>query len=151
MKEKDVMLRTARAEDLAEVVALLRAAGLPIEGVADGLSRFVVAESSNRIVGVAGLERYGTDGLLRSAAVRQEWRGRGLGGALTAEVLRRATAEGVSDVYLLTETAADFFPRHGFRPIPREEVSSAVRASLEFAALCPSSSIAMVRSTRVPG
>lgn len=142
----NVILRPMGPEDLAEVLALLRKAKLPVLGVADGLDSFIVAESPGGIVGVAGLERYGRDGLLRSVAVSSEWRGCGIGRALTTEVLDIAAREKLASVYLLTESAADFFPRHGFRRIARSEVAEAVRASAEFMELCPASAVAMVRS-----
>lgn len=143
---ENVILRSARPEDYTTVVALLESARLPVAGVDEWFTRFIVAEDDGRIVGVAGLEVYGTDGLLRSVAVADAWRGHGLGSALTNEVLRAATRDGITAVYLLTQTAETFFPRYGFRRITREEASDAVKASLEFRELCPVSSAVMVRS-----
>ena len=97
---------------------------------------------------MAGLERYGRHGLLRSVAVSPAWRGRGIAGALTEEILATAEREGLEAVYLLTETAADFFARHGFRRIERSAVAESVRASAEFTALCPASAVVMVRRCR---
>lgn len=137
-------LRPARPEDLPEALALLGEASLPLHGVAEGFAGFVVAQAGTRIAGIAGLERHGSEGLLRSVAVAPEWRGRGLGAALTQEVLRVARGAGVTAVYLLTDTAAEFFPRCGFRPIERDQVPASIRASAEFAELCPASSTVMV-------
>ena len=140
------VLRPARPEDLGSALALLADAGLPAAGVSEWFERFVVAEDRGRIVGVAGLEVYGTDGLLRSVAVAEDWRGRGLGGALTEEVLSLGARAGLSAVYLLTETAEGFYPRHGFVRIEREQASDAVKASAEFRELCPASSVVMKRA-----
>lgn len=145
MHEANANLRPTRPEDLAAVLALLEGAGLPVAGVDEWFDRFVVAEHDGRVVGVAGLEVHGTDGLLRSVAVADDWRGRGLGGALTDEVLARCSRDGLSAVYLLTETAENFFPRYGFVRIERDAASDAVKQSAEFRELCPSSSVAMVR------
>lgn len=145
------ILRAARPEDLPAIGALLEASGLPTEGVADWLSHFVVAESEGRIAGVAGLEVYGADGLLRSVAVADAWRGRGLGGALTTEVLTAASKSGLRAVYLLTETAEGYFPKHGFRRIARGEVPEPVTRSVEFRELCPASSTVMVRTLASTG
>jgi len=142
-------LRPARPEDQDAVVGLVASAGLPTSGVEIGSAEFVVAEYGGRIVGVAGLETYGTDGLLRSVAVAEDWRGHGLGGELTRAILESARRRGLTDLYLLTETAADFFARFGFRPIRREDASEAVKASEEFRDLCPVSSTVMVRSMAV--
>ncbi|HEX7117591.1 MAG TPA: arsenic resistance N-acetyltransferase ArsN2 [Longimicrobiales bacterium] len=139
-------VRRSRPEDLPPVLELLEGAGLPVAGVEEWFEHFVVAEAGGRIVGVAGLEVYGTDGLLRSVAVASEWRGRGLGRALTEAVLEAAAREGVSAVYLLTETAESFFRGYAFRRIAREEASEAVKASVEFREVCPASSAVMVRS-----
>lgn len=139
-----------RPEDLEKVLAMLRNAKLPLHGVAEGLHAFIVAESGGRIVGVAGLERYGRYGLLRSVAVARDWRGRGLGSSLTRKALDLASRERLAAVYLLTETAADYFPRHGFERIPRSEVADAVKASAEFREVCPEGAIAMVCSLAHP-
>jgi amino-acid N-acetyltransferase len=141
------MLRDASGAD-ADVVdavrALLAAADLPLAGVPDDLDRLVVAEAGGRLVGVAGLEVHGRDGVLRSVAVAAERRGDGLGSRLTERVLERARSAGLRRVYLLTTTAEGFFPRHGFRRIERDEASPEVRRSVEFAEACPASAVAMV-------
>ncbi len=142
--EGEVVVRAARPEDLPAITDLLKAADLPIQGIAEWLSRFVVAEHAGTIAGVAGVEVYGADGLLRSVAVADEWRGRGLGGALTGEVLALARKDGLRAVYLLTETAENYFPRHRFRRIERREVPEPVTHSVEFRELCPASSVVMV-------
>jgi amino-acid N-acetyltransferase len=104
-----------------------------------------VAVWDGRIVGVAGLERHERQGLLRSVAVDPGWRGRGVAGALVADRLERASADGLETVYLLTTTVPDWFARRGFRAVPRSEVPEAVRRSSEFAQVCPESAVVMVR------
>lgn len=142
--QENAILRAARPEDLQAVEALLTAADLPTQGVAAWLPQFVVADAAGTIVGVAGLEVYGADALLRSVAVASEWRGRGVGSALTAEVLAAARRRGIRAVYLLTETAENYFPKLGFRRIARSEVPEPVTHSAEFRELCPASSTVMV-------
>jgi len=144
--QADIVLRPAQPEDLPAVLALLESAVLPREGVAEWLAHFAVAERGGRLVGVAGLEVYGPDALLRSVAVADDWQGRGIGASLTDEVLNGARRDGVGTVYLLTETAEHYFPRHGFHRIGREEVPAAVQASVEFRELCPVSSTVMAKS-----
>lgn len=138
-----IALRPARPEDLPGMLTLLEAEGLPTEGVSVWLRTFHVAVSDERVVGVAGLELYGSDGLLRSVAVESGWRGRGVAGRLTGEVLNSAREAGVRTVYLLTETAEGYFGRRGFERIEREAVSEAVRGSAEFRELCPASAVVM--------
>jgi amino-acid N-acetyltransferase len=89
---------------------------------------------------------YDKAALLRSVAVDQARRGQGLGQQLTQAALSLAKQQGVTEVYLLTETAADFFPRFGFRPVSRAQVAPAVQGSVEFTTACPASALAMMAS-----
>lgn len=146
-RKANANLRPARPEDLPAALALLEVAGLPVTGVDECFDRFIVAEHDGSLVGVAGLEVHGNDGLLRSVAVAPDWRSRGLGGALTAAILAESERARLSAVYLLTETAEHFFPRYGFTRIEREQASDAIRQSAEFRELCPLSSAVMVRRT----
>ena len=93
--DRCVSLRTAKTDDLRAVEALLEGAALPVAGVAEWLPQFVVAENEGRIVGVAGIELYGTSALLRSVAVEQDWRGSGVGRQLVDRLLSDAQARGV--------------------------------------------------------
>lgn len=142
--QDNVVFRAACPEDLPAVEALLVRSSLPTAGVAEWLPHFVVAEMGGGIAAVAGAEVHGEYGLLRSVAVEEEWRGRGLGRALTTEVLASAMRDGLRAVYLLTQTADTYFPRLGFRRISRGDVPEPVTHSLEFRELCPVSSTVMV-------
>jgi arsenite methyltransferase len=137
-------IRAAGPGDVAAVEELLAAAELPLAGVRDWAERFVVAESGGRLVGVAGLEAHGRDGILRSVAVDPSARGSGLGSRLTARIIAAARQSGLRRLYLLTTTAEGYFPRHGFRPIPRDTAPPAVQRSVEFSEACPASAVAMV-------
>jgi amino-acid N-acetyltransferase len=143
-KDCCLTLRSARAADLPHVVALLDRAGLPTEGVnADGLTNFVIAESEGKPIGVVGLEVYRDSALLRSAAVEEQWRGSGVGRALIDRALALSREQGIRDVFLLTTTAEDYFPRFGFACISRESVPEAVQVSAEFQGACPSTAVVM--------
>lgn len=138
--------RRARESDWAAVAALLREASLPLDGAQDHLTDFWLAFKHSTLVGCAGLERYGTVGLLRSVAVRELFRGQGLGQALTERVLSQAKHEGLQQVVLLTETAQGFFPKFGFAPIGRAQVPPPALASVEFTTACPESALVMMRA-----
>lgn len=139
-----IVVRKATAADLPGASRLLEASGLPLDGVVEAFGHFVVAEEGGRLVGVGGLEIHGPDGVLRSVAVEPALRGRGVGARLSERLIADARDAGLSRMYLLTTTAETYFPRHGFRPIPREEASPEVRGSVEFREACPQSAIAMV-------
>lgn len=138
-----VDIMPGRAADLEDILALLAESRLPPDGLEAHLAGTLVARDAGRIVGCAALERYGSVALLRSVAVHPSRRGEGLGQRLTAAALDKARRDGIRKIYLLTETAGDFFPRFGFRPIARDAVDAAVRESVEFTTTCPASALAM--------
>ena len=147
----DFEIRPASMADRDEVEALLRRTDLPPDGLDEQFGApYAVAVAEGRIVGAAGVEVYGPDGLLRSVAVDPAWQGRGVGAALTRERLRWAQARGLDSIYLLTNTAAGYFPRLGFAPVARDEVPEGVRTSLQFASVCPSTANVMVLRLREP-
>lgn len=137
-------LRAAVPGDLARIVALLEQARLPAADITrDGARDFIVAHDAGKIIGVAGLERHGEHGLLRSLAVAPDWRGRGLGAALVEAVEAKARALGVRSLLLLTTSAAPLFAARGYEEITRSQAPAAVRVSTEFTVLCPASSTCM--------
>jgi amino-acid N-acetyltransferase len=141
-----MLLRAATPGDLAEVRQLLSASGLPLDGVEENFADFIVAEENDGIAGVIGLERYGPSALLRSAAVSPGSRNSGVGDRLVREILDRASAAGVRDIYLMTTTAEEYFPRFGFTRSTRAQVPEAVRASREFQGACPDTAVVMKRA-----
>ena len=139
-----VVVRAARAEDLAVVRQLLADARLPVDGLEEQFGdHYAVAETQGQIVAAEGVEVYERWGLLRSAVVAPAHRGTGLGIRLTENRLAWARSRQLEAVYLLTTTAAPFFARLGFIEVPRESAPAAVQASREFASVCPSSAVCM--------
>jgi amino-acid N-acetyltransferase len=138
-----IALRRAESADLPAVLALLERANLPAAGVPEALAQFMVAESEQQIVGVAGLEIYGHSALLRSVAVEESWRGSGVGRLLIEQALSETRERGINDVFLLTTTAEHYFPRFGFTCVSRDCVADEVRASAEFKGACPASAVVM--------
>ena len=138
----------ARSHDLREALELLRLADLPETGVAEQFGHYLVVRDDGQVAGVCGLEVHGRDGLLRSLAVDPSYRGEGLGALLVEGALDLAARIGLTDVYLLTTTARDYFLRHGFTDCPRDSAPAGIRASWEFREGCPSSSAFLRRPVR---
>ena len=130
------------AADQQEVLALLAANGLP--PLDPGAETLLLGEFDGQgLAGAVGLEARGRSGLLRSLAVRGDRRGAGLGGALVSAVESAAAEQGVTDLYLLTTTAERFFAGRGYAPVSREAAPAEIRATSEFAEVCPASSAFM--------
>ncbi|MEO7214367.1 arsenic resistance N-acetyltransferase ArsN2 [Mucilaginibacter sp.] len=128
------------------VINLLSAEKLPVEDLPAQLDNFVVAIENDMVIGVAGLELYGDYGLLRSVAVDKNHRGKGIGSGLLARIEEMAISLNLEGIYLLTETAADYFSRKGYEHIARMDIPEEVKASSEFSHVCPQSAIAMKKS-----
>ena len=141
-----ITIGAAQNSDLPAVLALLERSGLPQDGLSEHVATTLVARSGDAVVGSAALEVYGRAALLRSVAVDPALRGQGLGQHLTCTALDLARQHGVARVYLLTETAGDFFPRFGFHPTERAAVEPAVQQSVEFTSACPASAQVLVVS-----
>ncbi len=140
----------AVASDLPAIVDLLAANGLPTADVQEGSApAFWVIWREKRLIGVIGLESFGTVGLLRSLAVSAEHRRTGLGVTLTHALESHAMRSGLTSLVLLTETAAGFFKRLDYEVVTRDEVPASVQASAEFRTLCPASAVCMMRRLKV--
>jgi amino-acid N-acetyltransferase len=138
-------IRKATSADLTAVESLLSTSDLPLDGVKDNFSNFVVAEDDGEIAGAIGLEEFGAVALLRSAVVSPEHRGSGIGRLLVERLLEGAEVAGIEELYLLTTNADQYFPRFGFTRTTRSAVPDAVKASAEFQGACPDTAIVMTR------
>lgn len=137
----DPVLRPAAAEDLPAALRLLTEAALPTDGLSDQFpGQYVVAAVGGRPIAVAGVERYCNAGLLRSAVIDELWRGHRLGTRLVEERLCFARRAGLTDIYLLTTTAAPFFAKIGFSSLARSAAPAELRSAPEFSSICPLSS-----------
>jgi amino-acid N-acetyltransferase len=140
-------MRVERASpsDAPAVEALLETASLPLEGVAEAFVTGVVARDGDAVVGAAAVEPYGRAGLLRSVVVAESRRGSGVGRELVVAAEALARDGGIEELYLLTETAADWFPRLGYEVVDREQARAAVGESIEFTMVCATTGVPMRR------
>lgn len=141
---RDVGLRSANRGDWAYIERLLTAADLPVPRRSTLELCYVCTVDGDR-VGIGGIERYGTAGLLRSVAIEESARGRGYGTALTEALLDRARAEDIEDLFLLTTTAAGFFAEFGFEQVDRAAAPEPIRETTQFAEVCPDTATCMRR------
>lgn len=144
----DLDIAPATSADYPAIEALLIEAGLPLDGARGAFGTGVIARAEGRVVAGAALERYGRHGLLRSVVVAPDARARGVGRAVVAAAEALAIADGIDELYLITETAVDWFPRLGYAPIDRALAAEAVGESVEFTTACRDTGQAMHKSVR---
>jgi N-acetylglutamate synthase-like GNAT family acetyltransferase len=126
--------------------AALHGAKLPIDDVGDEDKAFWRYMSiDDTPVGFGGLEIHGADVLLRSVVTMPPLRGRGFGSAIVAALEAEAVRHGCRAVYLITTEESEFFAKLGYAACERKKVPAAIRASAQFASLCPASAAVMVK------
>ena len=140
-----MLMRPAVEQDRFRVSELLAICGLvPLDDAAQFGSQYSLAVlPHDLIVGVAGIECYEHDALLRSVAVAPKFRRQGLGRRLAEDRLSWAARNAVSTVFLLTTDAAPYWRQLGFEEISRSLAPTAILNSHEWLAACPSSALAM--------
>lgn len=131
---------------LAGAVALLQKASLPVADLGEAhLDHFFYCGSAAEPDGLIGLELYEQHALLRSLVVAPTSQSRGMGGVLLQHAESYARAAGVQSIFLLTTTAESFFRQRGYVTTDRANAPAPIRATREFADICPASSAFMVK------
>jgi amino-acid N-acetyltransferase len=141
-----LQIENARPEEKDLVVSLLNKADLLTGDLPEGLPTFLLAKEGNELVGVAGLELFGSVGLLRSVAVSPAYQGQGIAGRMVEQLLASADEQDLQAVYLITVNADHYFDRYGFTAVDRQQVPEAIQQTSQFSGLCPSSAVAMKRN-----
>lgn len=140
----DVRFALATEQDEPAIRGLLASVGLPTDDLTSAhFLNFFTARHGGQIIGCAGLEPQEEIALLRSLAVAEAYRGRGVARRLVKEIERLAGQLGMREIFLLTTTARGLFEKRGYAAIERENVPAEIRRAREFAELCPHSAIVL--------
>ena len=103
------------------LAAALAKAGLPTEDIQASGPLFWRFENDDVPVGFGGLEIFEDQALLRSVVTLPPVRNRGIGRAIVVSLEAEANIRGCLAVWLVTEKAAGFFARLGYRACERSE------------------------------
>lgn len=126
-------------DHFAVLVSMLKAAQLPVDDLNDASISLYGCIDDGFVCGGVGLQALGDIALLRSLVIAPDHRGRGLGGALAAFAKSEAMAQKFDALYLLTDTAEQFFAQQGYTHLSRKMAPLAIRQTAQFSALCPDS------------
>lgn len=146
LSEIPVSYTIANEEDVIEIVSLLKTNNLPTSDLGTGKRIFIVAKSDGNIIGCVAMEIYETMGLLRSLAVKQDFRGNGIGLMLVEKAENWSRENGLKNLYLLTTSAAGFFTKMGWQNTERSVVPENIATCSEFSHLCPTTAICMSKT-----
>lgn len=94
-------------------------------------------------IGFFGYELFENLALFRSMVVVPEARNKGYGVLVWHQAKEKLVAEGVKEVYLLTNTAAPFFSKQGFTEVARTSAPEPISTTTEFKEFCPADSVFM--------
>lgn len=141
---KPTLLEVNSENDLTYFKQLLESNKLPVSDLNPGIKKFLFIEEGNGI-GTGGLEIFGHLGLVRSISVADGQKGRGYGQKISNELESVAQNLGIKELYLLTNTAKDFFKKLNYQVIDRNEVPQLIRETQQFSSICPSSAIIMMK------
>ncbi|HOY03982.1 MAG TPA: arsenic resistance N-acetyltransferase ArsN2 [Saprospiraceae bacterium] len=139
----DITFHKAIPENRAALESLLLGLSLPVADLPADLTHFTLAFDGSLLVGSAGVEPVGNVGLLRSVAVAESYRNLGLAGRLFNSSIADARTKGISEIWLITNTADNYFERHGFERVERENAPGEIADTSQFKGLCPSSAVVM--------
>jgi N-acetylglutamate synthase-like GNAT family acetyltransferase len=116
-----------QTHDLASVRSLLKAAGLGAEGLDWPSGCYLVAYQGNLPVGSVGIEARVDAALLRSLAVIEPMRRRGVGEALVKAARVAAHTRGARTLYVLAPAPLGvWFAGSGFAPVPMTALTRAL-------------------------
>ena len=139
----NIVVHPLEEYELSIVEDLLFNNDLPIDDIYEPNIRFLVAKANDKLIGTIALEKYDQFGLLRSLVVEKEYRNEKIGERLINHLLISDFSVGITDLYLLTTTAKEYFVKFGFREVNRIEVPIELRQTNEFVELCPETAIVM--------
>ncbi len=140
----DYIIRQAEITDLEKLRLVLKNTNLPFKDIDKHLENFLLLEHFGEIIGSVGLEVYGKVALLRSLAVIKDYQGKKLGQKLYQNIILKSKDLKIIEIYLLTETAANFFKNRGFQKISRNDVPESIQQTAEFSILCPETAVCML-------
>ncbi len=127
---------------LSKALELLKKNHLPTDDISE-LTKLFTLTNKNEVVGTIGIEFYKDVALLRSLAVSQDYRSKGVGTQLIEHIESFAKQNGAKELFLLTTTASNYFSKKSYQKIERNDVPGELKKSTEFSSTCPSSAVTM--------
>lgn len=143
METTSHQVEKARESDLTAIKSLLSSVNLPISDLPSPLNNFLVIKEEEKVIGSIGLEVFGKYALLRSLAIDLEHRNLDLGQKLYDSIIDLAKRSGIEEIFLITNTADQYFEKRDFVTMERENTPSEIKNTAQFTSVCPSSATVM--------
>lgn len=141
--QASVSLKSAITEkDRQAVIALLNEQGLPVSDITESTLLYFL-QAGNKMIGTAGLDIFNGFALLRSVSILKELQGKGYGKFLNNLIEQAAKEKEINCLYLITNTAGNFFGRQGYSIIDRAVAPETIKQTGQFSSVCPSTAVVM--------
>lgn len=139
----ELILRKAQENEYRAIIHLLASNALPTSDIYEKNITLFVGVQKDEIIATIGIEIYENVALLRSLCVKEGYKNLKVGEKMLSYLITLCKHENIEALYLLTTTAEDYFTRHGFRKIGRENTPQSIQKTREFKDICPSSAVIM--------
>ena len=116
--------------------SLLITNGLPVSDLEETNVKLWGVIINNQLIATVGGEIYDKELLLRSLSVASAYRGQGLARVFCEHIFNYALKINIKDIYLLTETATDYFFNLDFTEVPRHKAPISIQSTRQFSGLC---------------
>ena len=133
------------AWERGDLLAALSKSGLPVDDLQEPGRLFWRFELNDVPVGFGGLEIHDGHALLRSVMTLPPVRRRGIGRVIVGALEAEAQMHKCHSVWALTAGYEDMFARLGYRKFDRNDVPEAIRATRQYADLCPADAQVMMK------
>jgi len=143
---RNIKYREVEELDIQSIRELICSSGLPSSDVDGKAQKMFVAEFDQKIVAVGGIEIHGGIALVRSIAVAPEYRKSGIASNIYQLLEQYARSSEVEGLYLITESAMEYFQKFGFTELERETAPCLIKQTSQFSELCPSSATVMFKA-----
>jgi amino-acid N-acetyltransferase len=133
-----------KSEVIDEIIMLLSQCKLPVSDLISSKVNFLVAIKKDKIIACVGLQKVNTKNmLLRSLAVKNEYKNMGVGNDLITQLIKISAQKKFKTIHLLTTTADIYFEKKGFMISERNNAPKKVLQTTEFSKICPSTATYM--------
>lgn len=123
--------------DLTAIFRLLNHYNLITQDIDFNNQYFLGLKQQQNCIAIGALEFYRPYALIRSVAVSEKEKHKGYAKQICKALFQHALSENIIELYLLTETAEEFFSRQGFEIIDRNTAPQIIKSTSQFSTLCP--------------
>lgn len=123
--------------DLSTINSLLNHYNLITQDIDLNKQYFLGFKQHQHCIAIGALEYYRPYALIRSVAVSPKEQHKGYAKHICQTLFHHALSEKIIELYLLTETAEEFFSKQGFESIDRNTAPQIIKSTSQFSTLCP--------------